>query len=289
MEQTTTKLFAEREPFAGFQRTAPAVPDEYSYSTEEAREAAHRQLYSLRQTSEEKEAEARREIYTLRPEPEKPVYGRDESLSRLYPNAPQKDYGYNDTYITGGTDYRAYSQARPFGHTQPQIHPQRTLTEDDLMPSADTMRYARIEAVPETVKIPVAQPKTASVSAPAKSKLVISRKGKITIAVYAAVVTLLIALVAVTAAILSGLTASAVQLEQRITQSSGAIIEKEIQLEELLVETNIYDSAIGNGMGPPSGPPAEIKLLPVSPVPVYAEVRGWFDVFCDWLSGLFGG
>jgi hypothetical protein len=152
------------------------------------------------------------------------------------------------------------------------------------------MQYAEQAVEPQKVVIPTITPKRVSASAQKAEagKFVLTKKVKLTVAIYASVIVLLIALVAVTGVIISSISDSSAALQISIGQKNAEIIGKEEALADIDSAAAVKDKAEELGMVP-EGIPVSIKLLPLTPEQEYTEVTGWFDRFCDWFSNIFGG
>ncbi|MCH5163850.1 MAG: hypothetical protein J1F36_02410 [Clostridiales bacterium] len=153
-----------------------------------------------------------------------------------------------------------------------------TFQEPVLMPSPEELmprvRYQRQEEEVER-EAPVPRQKMDS-----RTKLILG--------VYVSIIALLSALVIATGIFLSSAGARVESLQSEVDSRNAIISQQLSDISMLSDENNITGRAYNNGMERVDSTEI-IDLLPIGEAPTYEGTTNWFDSFCDWLSGVFGG
>lgn len=116
----------------------------------------------------------------------------------------------------------------------------------------------------------------------------IDGRTKLVLGIYVSVILILSALVIATGIALSSTGARVNSLESEL-DAQNAIVARQIEeLSRLSDEDAIRGRAYENGMERVESSQS-IELLPMGEAKTYEGTTNWFDSFCDWLSGVFGG
>ena len=113
-------------------------------------------------------------------------------------------------------------------------------------------------------------------------------KTKLILGVYLAVILVLSALVIATGVSLSSAGSRVENLQNEIAVRNAVLAEQIDEIARLSDEDAIRGRAYENGMENAQSN-GNIELLPMGDAPTYEGTTNWFDSFCDWLSGVFGG
>jgi hypothetical protein len=262
----SNKAFAERQEAAS----------DTLYGAEQPRFFAG--FIDQRGTAEVADARERLNIRDEEAQPE--GVGFHSAMKTLYPNreteaSPQQ--AYDSTYVNNNaTTYQPY---RPTATVQPEIQmpayvqpqaPAAVYGEDALMPSVNTMMHMPKEAA--VSKTPIKD----QLKAAKKGRAFwLSKKNKIALAIYSSVIVLLIVLVGVTTAMLSGLSASA----GSIGTQYAATYQQEADILSELNQMNAdwyRERAAEMGLAE-AGAPGTVDLLPTAPRLEYRVNSGGFD------------
>ena len=182
------------------------------------------------------------------------------------------DDQYRQAKVEGKVNYTTSAPVQTAKPAKP------TFQEPVLMPSPEELmprvRYQRQEEDVER-EVPVTRQKMDS-----RTKLILG--------VYVSIIALLSALVIATGIFLSSAGARVESLQNEVDARNAIISQQLSDISVLSDENNIAGRAFNNGMDRVDA--AEIiELLPIGEAPTYEGTTNWFDSFCDWLSGVFGG
>lgn len=121
-----------------------------------------------------------------------------------------------------------------------------------------------------------------------EAKQSIDSRTKLILGVYASIVLILSALVIATGIYLSSTNARINDLDNELAVKNATITRQLSELNMLSDEDALTGRAFNRGMEKIED--AEVvDLLPMHEAPTYEGTTNWFDSFCDWLSGVFGG
>ena len=122
----------------------------------------------------------------------------------------------------------------------------------------------------------------------AKTNAKLELKTKAMLAVYLIIVIALAAVVIATGVAISAANARVGKLNNMIGDRSALLVEQNAELNVLNDNDAITGKAVNIGMI--KGENAQtIQLIPVGEPTEYQRSTNWFDKFCDFIGGIFGG
>ncbi len=113
-------------------------------------------------------------------------------------------------------------------------------------------------------------------------------KTKLILGIYASVILLLSALVIATGIFLSSADTRVEALQNELAVKNAIVAQQLGEITLLSDEDALTGRAYNSGMEFIQDK-GTIDLLPLGEVKTYEGSTNWFDSFCDWLSGVFGG
>ena len=150
-----------------------------------------------------------------------------------------------------------------------------TAAKSDIAPSLTTMQYA--DCAPKQ--------EIQAVSAPARAPL--SRKTKMAIAIYSAIVVVIAALVIVTGAMIGSIAGDVAALNTQVANQQTAIAQSTEVLDAVTSQDYVTDRA-QNELGlSNAGSAQKVSLVAVQTPVTYQAPSNGFDRFCDWLTKVF--
>lgn len=149
-----------------------------------------------------------------------------------------------------------------------QVQANESASEEEFMPRIYTHETSNIQKVKKNEKI--------------------DSRTKLILGIYISIIVLLSALVIGTGIAISSTDSQVKTLENEMTVKNARLVEQLDQISRLSDENSITGRAYNNGMENVESY-EEIELLPMGDAQTYKGISNWFDSFCDWLSGVFGG
>ncbi len=117
----------------------------------------------------------------------------------------------------------------------------------------------------------------------------VDNKTKWILGVYAAIILFLSALVIATGIFVSSAGTEVEELQNELAVKNAYMAEQLGAITMLGDEDALTGRAYNSGMERIEGVQGTIDLLPLGEVKTYEGSTNWFDSFCDWLNGVFGG
>ena len=208
----------------------------------------------------------------------------DFRVSRAERGLDRSEYGYQDW---SNTDFApqnetAYAQVKYSQRAYPKQTeyvgvdisreeskiPFKKRNTDDVMPTIKSQAYVK-ETTPR---------QGAQLSASAKTTLVI----------YIAAIIVLSIVVIATGIAINSAQSQAEKLQADLSAKLQLKAEQDVELDKLSDPVYVAGLALGDGMEKISSY-EEVQLMNIIEPEAYESETGWFDHFCGWLSGFFGG
>ncbi len=146
---------------------------------------------------------------------------------------------------------------------------------------------------PTAVYMPVIRPKKEAEVEEEKVQTVaehkkLDGKTKLILGIYAALIVFLSALVIATGIILSSTGSRVEELQSELAAKNAIVAEQLGEITLLSDDDALTGRAYNSGMEKIENQ-GTLELLPIGEVKTYEGSTNWFDSFCDWLNGVFGG
>lgn len=217
---------------------------------------------------------------------------RQYASRTLYPDRAETSFEpAQDHFEAAVTDEPEIRRNHLFFGTGTEFVPteQQGVDVNDLKPSGKTMQYQSDEvASMETYfdrydfeDAPTVSP------APAIERKPLTRRAKLTIALYSGIIAVVSALIILTGALIGSVTADIASLEGELAVRQSALAATNEQLELVSDPEYLAGSAADLGMVD-AGAGVTVDLLPVVDTAETAHEGNSFDRFCDWLGKVFG-